>query len=78
MGLFLDNFVPCYFGQKIELRSDRFCEKVLHSNWIGGDHKFKKNMIILMENLKITHKFTAKGLIDINMSTFLKVKNYSF
>jgi hypothetical protein len=73
-GLFLDNFVACYFGQQVESKSDNFCTRVFHSEWICGDRMFKQNLIILMERLKIPAKFSAKGIIDINLSTFIRVR----
>lgn len=69
-------FIFSYFGQEIHSVSERFSFDLFSSDWINGDLKYKKTMIIFMENLKQPAKFSTPFCDCINLETFQQVFLY--
>ena len=45
-------FIPSYFGELIYSTSSQFSYDLFSSDWVDADMKYKKAMIIVMENMK--------------------------
>jgi len=74
LAMVLQIFLPCYFASAIQSKSERFVDDVIASSWTDKDEKYKKLLIIFMENLKTPRKIMIFGVFKLNIETFQKVK----
>jgi hypothetical protein len=74
-------FLPNYFGEQIQSSKNELLDAAYESAWYEENRSYKKNLFILMENLKKSVKFSVAGCnINFNFKVFMKTCNaiYSF
>lgn len=62
-----------YFGNEIELSSDRLSVCLFESNWIDQPESFKKTIIRFGERLKQPHQVVVGKVYPLTLGTFRKV-----
>lgn len=76
--MILQIFLPCFYANELEIATRKLSTNLFHSEWIYRGKPFKKAMKIVMENLKREIKFSAFGLIKVNLGTFTTVCNFAY
>jgi 7tm Odorant receptor len=71
-------FLPCYFGNELSHASSKLSTALFHSDWIIEDNKFKKSMLIFMENSKKDLKISAFNIFHLNLMTFGTIGNTAY
>lgn len=74
----LQVFLPCYYGNKISLASEKISSTLFHSNWIDHDAKYKSSVKIFLENSKQPIKISALGVLNIDYETFTTICNAAY
>ena len=70
-------YIPSYFGQEILSTSEDLLYDLFSSEWIEADLKYKKSMIIFMENLKQPIRMKILIFDYLNLSGFQNVRKFS-
>ncbi|XP_070502881.1 odorant receptor 59b-like [Chironomus tepperi] len=63
-------FIMSYFGDMIYSTSSRFSYDLFSSDWIDADMKYKKAMIIVVENMKQPVKLSVLFYDSLNLQLF--------
>ena len=71
--VFIQILQPCLMGEAIESSSKDFIYNIFSNNWVDVDIGTKKLLLIMTECLKRPIKFSAFGVVNINLETFLEV-----
>lgn len=75
----LQTFLPCYFGNKVFLASEKISTSLFHSKWIDEDKQFKSSVKIFLENLKKPIIISAlNGFIAIDYDTLTTICNCAY
>jgi len=69
----LQLLLPAYFGNEIQINSAATFNAIYHSDWIRADQKFKKLLLIAMENTKKPFVLKAYSIFEVNLGSFLFV-----
>ena len=69
---------PCYFGTELTIASSKLSTALYKSAWLEGDRTLRNNMKIFMENAKDEIKFSAFGLFNVNLETFITIVNAAY
>lgn len=73
-GLLLRFFMPCYFGNEIQHDYEELLSDVYNIDWIDGIKKTnRRNFLIIQENLKAQFQLKAVKVLQINLTTFLRI-----
>lgn len=76
--MFIQIFLPCYYGNEIFITSQELSQKLFHSQWLDGSKKYKKSLTLMMEIIKKPIKINAYALLKINYETFTAVCNAAY
>ena len=76
--LTFDNLMPSYLGNEIYSTSEEFLYDLYSSEWIDADLKYKKMMIIFMENLKNPVGLNVMWYKNLNLERFMEVSRRGF
>jgi hypothetical protein len=69
-------FLPNYFGQQIQSSKNELLDAAYESAWYEENRSYKKNLFILMENLKRSVKFSLAGYnVNFDFKEFLEACN---
>jgi len=71
-------FILSYFGDMIFSTSSQFLYDLFSSDWVDADMKYKKTMIIVMENMKQPVKLSVLFYDSVNLQLFQDVRIYLF
>ena len=63
--------MPCYFGNEIQHDCGELLGDVYNIDWINGINR--KNFLIIQENLKPQFQLKAAKVLQINLTTFLRI-----
>jgi hypothetical protein len=66
-------FILCFHGSNIEHQSQQFIDELFMSEWFEADFKYRKMVVMVIENLKKPIKLKAFGFNEINLEFFLQV-----
>ncbi|CAG9806588.1 unnamed protein product [Chironomus riparius] len=69
-ALLMYMFIMSYFGDMIYSTSSQFLYDLFSSDWVDADMKYKKAMIIVMENMKKPVKLSVLFYDSINLQLF--------
>lgn len=72
-----DIFVLMYYGNEIELSSERLGYCVFESNWIEKRQASKKCILLFMVLIRQPHVFLIWKLYPLNLATFTRVGTFS-
>lgn len=67
-------FFMSYFGEMIYSTSSQFSYDLFSSDWVYADMKYKKAMLIVMENMKQPVKLSVLFYNSINLKLFQDVR----
>jgi hypothetical protein len=67
-------FILSYFGDMIYSTSSQFLYDLFSSDWVDADMKYKKAMIIVMENMKQPVKMSVLFYDSVNLQLFQDVR----
>lgn len=73
--LTFDNFIPSYLGHEIYATTCDFSEDLLSSEWIEADLRYKKVMVIFLENLKKPIKMSVMWFENLDLERFREVSS---
>lgn len=73
--MFIEIYIPCYFGTLLRYESSKLTEAVFHSNWTEQNAKFKRLLLMFAQGTIRPIRIFAGGLFELNLPTFLSV-NY--
>jgi 7tm Odorant receptor len=68
---------PCFHANTVEFDTNELSCDLFSSDWTECDLKYKKLVVIFMENLKKSVKFEAFGFVNVNLDLFLQVIDFS-
>lgn len=71
--MFLEIFIPSYFGSVVFKKGQEISYAVFQSNWIELDHDIKKSLHILLIRSMEPVQIRSAKTFDLNLSTLLKV-----
>lgn len=63
-------FLNSYFGHSILTASDRLFNAAYFSKWYSMTNSYRKDLVILMERLKINSELRAGKLFSMNLTLF--------
>jgi hypothetical protein len=67
-------FILSYFGDMIYSTSSQFLYDLFSSDWVDADMKYKKAMLIVMENMKQPVKMSVLFYDSVNLQLFQDVR----
>lgn len=73
MGMIMQIYFQCYFGNQLVYKSNQLTVKAFHSNWIEQDQQFKRFLLIFDVGAQNPIIFFAGGLFKLDLATFLRV-----
>lgn len=76
--MFIQIFLPCYYGNEIFITSQELTTQVFHSEWLSESKEYKKSLKFIMEISKKPIKITSYNLLKINYETFTSVCNAAY
>lgn len=71
--MFIEIYIPCYFGTLLHYKSSKLTEAVFHSNWTEQSVKFKRFLLLFAQGTIRPIRIFAGGLFELNLPTFLSV-----
>lgn len=76
--MFIQIFLPCYYGNEVLITSQDLLHKLFHSQWLDGSKKYKKSLKFMMEIIKKPIKINSYSVLKINFETFNSVCNAAY
>jgi 7tm Odorant receptor len=67
-------YFPCFYANEVTFKSELVLTEAYRSQWFDQDEEYKKILKIFMERIKSPIRMSALGVVDINLQTFLRVK----
>lgn len=77
-SIFTQLFLPCYYGNEIQLNNSLILQEMFASDWPKESRGFKKNLIVFCENLNKPIKMKVGKRFQLNLSTFTTVSIVAF
>lgn len=71
----LEIFRICFLANAVQYQSGLFIVDFYSSDWVDSSIKYRKLMIILMENMKKPIKVIALNFIQVDIGLFVKLIN---
>jgi hypothetical protein len=68
--IFVQLFIPCYFGNRIIEMSSRILSSIGHSEWMLEDKEYRQLVKIMLEFAKKPMKITSFGLFDMDLENY--------
>lgn len=68
-------FRICFLANGVQYQSEKFIVDFYSSDWVDSSIKYRKLMIILMENMKKPIKVIALEFIQVDIGLFVKLIN---
>ncbi|RZC36710.1 7tm 6 domain containing protein, partial [Asbolus verrucosus] len=68
----LQVFMYCWFGNEIEVKSNKLPYAIFESDWTSLSPEVKRNLIILLLRVQRPLKMSAFGLFYLSLETFVK------
>ncbi|KAJ6635359.1 putative odorant receptor 71a [Pseudolycoriella hygida] len=78
MGVVIQIFLPCYFGNEIMLTSAALSNHVYSSSWHSFSLKYRKLVITFMERLKRTRTLLVGKLFPLSLDTFTSIVYFAY
>uniref|UniRef100_A0A1I8QB88 Odorant receptor n=1 Tax=Stomoxys calcitrans TaxID=35570 RepID=A0A1I8QB88_STOCA len=76
--MFLQIFLPCYFGNEITVNSAKLPTDLYNINWLEFSVSNRKLLVLFQEFLKRPDKVTIFGYFDVGLPVFTKVMNNAY
>ncbi|XP_031633731.1 odorant receptor 33b-like [Contarinia nasturtii] len=76
--MFIEIYIPCFFGTILHYKSDELTASIFHSNWIEQNAYFKHLMIIFTQGTIRPIRIFAGGLFEVNLPTFLAIVRMAY
>ncbi|XP_063925608.1 odorant receptor 4-like [Zophobas morio] len=73
VGLSMQLFLYCWFGNEVETKSSHIPYAVYSSQWVDVSLKVKNNLLILGGRCQRPLKITAINLFDLSLNTFVTI-----
>ncbi|KAJ6646564.1 putative odorant receptor 71a, partial [Pseudolycoriella hygida] len=71
-------FLNSYFGQSILTASEELSNAAYFSRWYAMSIGYRKDLLILMERLKISSELKAGKLFGMNLDLFGTIMNFAY
>jgi hypothetical protein len=68
--VFIQLFIPCYFGNRIIEISLRISSSIGHSEWMFEDKDYRQHVRIMLEFAKKPMKISSFGLFDVDLENY--------
>ncbi|KAL0840544.1 hypothetical protein ABMA28_015762 [Loxostege sticticalis] len=73
----MQNFMYCYFGNKVESESDLVCTSMYFSDWPSASPRFRRQMLIAMA--RWARPITPRvSIVPVTMATFEEILRHSY
>jgi odorant receptor len=76
--IFLEIFLPCYFGNDLSIASSKLSTALFGSEWFENDKKLRSAANIFMENTKKDIKISAFNVFHVNLATLMTIINSAY
>ncbi|KAM3956747.1 odorant receptor 94b [Aphomia sociella] len=63
----------CYFGNEVQVESDRMVESMYATQWLGTPVRFQRSLLIMMERAKRPLRPVAGRIVPLSLDTFVTV-----
>ncbi|KAJ3663408.1 hypothetical protein Zmor_007674 [Zophobas morio] len=73
LGLAVELYVFCWYGNEIEIKTSKIPYCIYSSNWIDISLGVNKNIFIFVERCQKPLKITAINLFDLSLKTFVVI-----
>lgn len=71
--MFIEIYIPCFFGALLYYKSSKLTEAAFHSNWIEQSPNFKRLLLMFAQGTHRPIRIFAGGLFELNLPIFLSV-----
>lgn len=73
MCMFIEIYIPCFFGTLLRYKSSNLTEAAFHSNWTEQSPRFKRFLLMFAQGTIRPIRICAGDLFELNLSIFLSV-----
>ncbi|RZC32280.1 7tm 6 domain containing protein [Asbolus verrucosus] len=78
MGIVVETFTFCWFGNEVEIKSSQIPYAVFESSWTNASTEVKKHMIFFITKCQKPLKMSALNLFYLSLDTFTKILRASW
>lgn len=71
-------FCICYMCNEISVASSKLSPAIYNSDWIKKSRKYKKLLIVFMENTAKDMKLTAFEIFNLDLEIFVSILNTAY